>query len=178
MQTKVLLACTLLLLLGGCGAETDLPSETATQVQIPPPAPPPPAPEAPAAAETEPADVVQTPRGVVETPPETQGNGNDSSRKVAEVGVGRKSQQIEGGGYLPTVIRARFRAEERINLANAQYALKLYKAQHGRGPKTHEEYMEEIIRANRINLPELPPGQRYIYDPETEELMVEETGEP
>jgi hypothetical protein len=92
--------------------------------------------------------------------------------------VGRKSQQIQGSGYLPTVVRARFRAEERINLSNAIYALKLYKAQHGRGPKTHDEYMEEVIKANRIELPELPPGQSYVYDPETEQLMVEETGEP
>jgi hypothetical protein len=147
-------------------------SDTAPRVQPPPPPPPPPARTEP------PADVVQTPHGVAESPPPTGSENTDSSRKVAEVGVGRKSQQIEGGGYLPTVIRARFRAEERINLTNAQYALKLYKAQHGRAPKTHEEYMEKIIKANRINLPELPAGQRYVYDPETEQLMVEQTGAP
>jgi hypothetical protein len=177
MQTRNLLACTLLLVLGGCGGDVESMSDTAPQV----PPPPPPAPAStnpPAIAEAEPADDAQTPRGVAESPPAAGSDDADSSRKVAEVGVGRKSQQIEGGGYLPTVIRARFRAEERINLTNAQYALKLFKAQHGRAPKTHDEYMEQIIKANRINLPELPAGQRYVYDPETEQLMVEETGEP
>jgi hypothetical protein len=168
----------LLFVLGGCGTESDSSSETAPQVRVPPPAPAPAAPQAHDAAETEPADIVPTPGGAAETSTSPQGTDGESSRKVAEVGVGRKSQQIEGGGYIPTVIRARFRAEERINLTNAQYALKLYKAQHGQGPKTHEEYMEKIIKANRINLPELPAGQRYVYDPETEQLMVEETGEP
>jgi hypothetical protein len=33
--------------------------------------------------------------------------------------------------------------------------------------------MEKIIKANRIRLPALPQGQRYVYDPKQEQLMVE-----
>ena len=31
----------------------------------------------------------------------------------------------------------------------------------------------KIIKANNIHLPELPDGDRYMYDPKTEQLMVE-----
>jgi hypothetical protein len=51
--------------------------------------------------------------------------------------------------------------------------MQLYEATNGKKPTTHEEFMEQIIRANQIVLPELPAGQRYVYDPETGELMVE-----
>jgi hypothetical protein len=52
----------------------------------------------------------------------------------------------------------------------------VYKAldPNGRGPKTHEEFMEKIIRANDIKLPELPSGHRYVYDPVQGELLVEQ----
>ncbi len=53
------------------------------------------------------------------------------------------------------------------------HALQLYEATNGRKPATHEEFMEQIIKANQIELPELPAGQRYIYDSQTGELMVE-----
>ena len=33
--------------------------------------------------------------------------------------------------------------------------------------------MEKIIKANQIKLPDLPEGDRYQYDPKTEQLMVE-----
>ena len=51
--------------------------------------------------------------------------------------------------------------------------MKLFKASEDRAPKSHEEFMEKIIKANNIHLPELPDGQRYQYDPKTEQLMVE-----
>jgi hypothetical protein len=33
--------------------------------------------------------------------------------------------------------------------------------------------MQEIIAANQIKLPQLPPGEKYVFDPQTQELMVE-----
>ena len=33
--------------------------------------------------------------------------------------------------------------------------------------------MQKIIKENQIKLPELPFGQRYVYDPKKEQLMVE-----
>jgi hypothetical protein len=55
------------------------------------------------------------------------------------------------------------------------YALKLFKGAEGRAPKSHEEFMEKIIKANTIRLPQelLGDGERYLYDPKTEQLMIE-----
>ena len=49
----------------------------------------------------------------------------------------------------------------------------LYKADHNnKGPKTHEEFMNVIIKEHAVQLPELPPGNVYWYDAKTEQLMV------
>jgi hypothetical protein len=52
-------------------------------------------------------------------------------------------------------------------------AMKNYKALNGSAPKTQEEFMEKIIKEHGIQLPQLPPGQRYVYKPEQEDLFVE-----
>ena len=52
-------------------------------------------------------------------------------------------------------------------------AMKLFKATEGRNPKSHDEFMTKIIKANSIKLPELPAGQTYDYDPQLGELMVQ-----
>ena len=52
--------------------------------------------------------------------------------------------------------------------------MQLYKALHdNHGPKTHDEFMKDIIKEGGIQLPALRPGDHYIYDPVREELMVE-----
>jgi hypothetical protein len=51
--------------------------------------------------------------------------------------------------------------------------MRLYNGSHGTNPKTHEEFMSQIIEANNIQLPDLPSGQEYVYDPEKAELMVQ-----
>ena len=56
--------------------------------------------------------------------------------------------------------------------------MRIYKALHDRhGPKTHEEFMKDIIQENQIVLPAVRPGDRYLYDPAREELMVEKHSE-
>jgi hypothetical protein len=89
-------------------------------------------------------------------------------RKKAEPGVGAKT----GGGIYPAATY--FKMRETIVFQQVEHDLQLYKAEHdNKGPKTHEEFMEKIIKANNIKLPELPEGDRYRYDPKTEQLMVE-----
>ena len=53
-------------------------------------------------------------------------------------------------------------------------AVKLYKAEHdNKGPATHEDYMRDIIEANKIKLPALKnPTDEYQYDPESGELKI------
>lgn len=93
-------------------------------------------------------------------------------RVKAEVGVAKRGRGY-GGGIITEPIRARFRVEEglRFNVQIKQ-AMDLYKATNEHYPKTHNEFMEQIVKANNIPLPELPPGEQYVYDPATAELMV------
>jgi len=45
--------------------------------------------------------------------------------------------------------------------------MNLYKGAKGHYPKTHDEFMEKIIKANQIVLPKLrDPDARYLYLPE------------
>jgi hypothetical protein len=74
-----------------------------------------------------------------------------------------------------TALSTYVRVQEKVEFLAVDQALKLYKATHGELPKSHEEFMEKVIKENQINLPELQEGDKYIYDPEKGELMVEKT---
>jgi hypothetical protein len=99
----------------------------------------------------------------------------DMERVKAEKGVGIKGRSLdEHQGMLVTPAKAYFSVRERVVFEiQIPEAVKLFKATNGNGPKSHDEFMAQIIDANQIQLPELPAGQRYVYDPEKEELMVE-----
>ncbi len=92
-------------------------------------------------------------------------------KKKAAVGVGKKGHY--GKGIIATPLGSLFAAEERIDFeVQIPHAMQMFKALNGRAPKDTEEFMEKIIKEYRIRLPELPEGQRYEYDPKTEQLMV------
>ncbi|HAN96095.1 MAG TPA: hypothetical protein DCQ98_01060 [Planctomycetaceae bacterium] len=94
---------------------------------------------------------------------------------VAGVGVGRNGHAY-GNDPLTLPAATYWRAKEKIAFEIAiPHALQLYKANDidGRGPETHEIFMREIVEANRIEMPKLPDGLHYRYDPQTEQLMVE-----
>jgi hypothetical protein len=96
-------------------------------------------------------------------------------RDVARVGVGRKGRGY-GGGLISEPARQYFGIRERLVFdAQIPQALNTYKALDpaGNGPKTHEEFMSKVVGQSGIQLPELPDGQRYVYDAESETLMVE-----
>lgn len=50
-------------------------------------------------------------------------------------------------------------------------ALNLYKAQHGKLPKSIEELEQKVLKPNNLKLPELPAGHKYVYV--DEELRVQ-----
>jgi hypothetical protein len=94
-------------------------------------------------------------------------------QEKAEVGVGVKGSDL-GQGLVSTPVKAYFLTKERLVFeAQIPHAMNLYAASNGRKPKSHEEFMEQIIKFNNIQLPQLPAHSRYVYDPETGELMVE-----
>ncbi|MFZ5831294.1 MAG: hypothetical protein ACOY3P_14480 [Planctomycetota bacterium] len=95
------------------------------------------------------------------------------ARKEAAVGVGAKGHDL-GPGFLTTPVETFFSTKERITFQiQIPHAMNTFKAIEDRAPKSHQEFMEKIIIANNIPLPELPEGHRYIYDPQKEQLMVE-----
>ncbi len=93
----------------------------------------------------------------------------------AKAGVGSKGQ---GYGDEPlispitTAVKTKFRAAEIVEFGRVTHDLQIFKAINGRGPRSHEEFMEAVIRQGAIDLPELPAGKRYQYDVQTEKLMV------
>lgn len=91
----------------------------------------------------------------------------------AVAGVGKQGR-YEGEGLIVTPIKTYFLAKQDIAFSiQIPHALQLYKAESGKGPQTHEEFLEKIIKPNQIHLPELPEGHSYKYDVEQELLMVE-----
>ena len=51
-------------------------------------------------------------------------------------------------------------------------AIEQYRALNGNYPKSHEEFMEEVIRKGDIHLNAPPAGKKYEYDVENHELKV------
>jgi len=94
-------------------------------------------------------------------------------REKAQAGVGIKGRSLQGGGYLSATFAAKFQIEQKLVFDQITHAMNLYEAEHGEKPKSHEEFMDKIIGFNQIKLPKLPDGDRYVYDPERGELMVE-----
>jgi hypothetical protein len=98
-------------------------------------------------------------------------------REKAAVGMGEKGRGY-GGDMITIPFKTYWVGRELITLDLIKHNLDLYKAGdgNGKGPRTHEEFMQKIIKANDIKLPTLPEGQRYVYDPDTEELLIERPG--
>lgn len=118
----------------------------------------PPASQNPPATETPPAP-----------PPVAEG------RKTAEVGDGRKGHYKEQFGRMSIfdrTIGTMYRMQEKMDYQMVTHAMNLYKAEHGNAPKTHDEFMKNIIDFNKIKLPELKEGCRYEYNPQKEVLEV------
>lgn len=97
----------------------------------------------------------------------------------AGVGVGAKGRSLEGGSennpatIISAPAAAYFRTKEKIVFEiQIPQALNLYMAEKGRNPRTHEEFMRDIVEFNRIPLPKLPAGMVYRFDSEKGELWV------
>ncbi len=158
------------------GCESSGPGEAATQsAEVSAPPPPTPAKSADEAADDAPAADAAAPAeeaAPAETPAEPAAEPGDSER--ATVGAGAKGRDYGGPGFVTTPIEALFRADDLIVFeSHIPKNLSLYKAEHdNKGPKTHEEFMQVIIKDGGVRLPELPQGDEYWYDPKTEQLMV------
>lgn len=192
-DARIWLAAGMLIGCCGCGNEViQVPAEG--QAQVSAPAPPPPAPPAAATAAAPAGANALTPPGVVATkpqrlpdvPPVLAGDpdekgpdalgpdGPPANREEAQAGVGAKGRGY-GGGVYTEPLHQKFTIQQRLVFSvQIPEAMKLYKAEHNnRAPQSHEAFMKDIIEANSIGLPELPEGDKYIYDPKLEKLLVQ-----
>jgi hypothetical protein len=103
-----------------------------------------------------------------------QGAGEQDRNVPAAVGVGKQGQGFrDRDGYLSTAGSAFFDTKQKIIFdIKLPHAMNLFKAEHGRLPKTEEEFFEKVIKGYEIELPELPEEHSYFYDAKTGLLMV------
>ena len=95
----------------------------------------------------------------------------DENLTVAKPTDGKRGQGY-GGGIITEPLRQRFLLEHRIMFLQMDNAMRMFKTFNNRVPESHDEFMEKIIKAGAVRLPELPDGEEYVYDPEKGELMV------
>jgi len=136
-----------------------------------PPPPPPPPEETVAETGQKPAPKPKETGPVSPTPPPGM------QLEKAQVGSGDKGRGY-GQGIITTPVATYFAARERImfDITIPDY-IRAYKFEHDfKGPKSNEEFMEQVIKKNNIQLHTLPPGHSYMYDPKTEQLMVLKPG--
>jgi len=102
----------------------------------------------------------------------------DMPDQIAKVGVGLKGNSLDDiNGNDPRLllagpVKAYFNAREKIVFEiQLPQSANLFNALNSRNPKTHEEYMKEVV--GPIQLPQLPTGMVYKYHPDTNDLWVE-----
>lgn len=100
-------------------------------------------------------------------------------KKTQEIGewdpeAGRKLR--EDGGKNTNIVNYPLQgaasAIHGIAKIEVQQAISFFHAAEGRYPKSHQEFMEKVIKANGIKLPEPVTTAEYQYDVENHELLV------
>ncbi|MDR1493351.1 MAG: hypothetical protein LBT05_11610 [Planctomycetaceae bacterium] len=104
----------------------------------------------------------------------SSGEQPEEAHRAFQEGDGRKGHYEEFGriSIFQRTIGTMYRTQERINKDLIKHAMDIYKAEHDSFPKTHEEFMTQIIEYNRIKLPELRERCRYEYNPQSGELEI------
>ena len=129
-----------------------------------PSADPKPAPPAePAKAELKPREILgKKTTDIRDVQKETQ---SGAAVKAPPRVLGKDPITIAGNAYVSIVGRS--------SILQIEHSLDLYKAGHdGQYPKTYQEFMDQIIKPNRIALPTLPYYQEYGYDAPTHSLII------
>jgi hypothetical protein len=89
---------------------------------------------------------------------------------VANGKIGRKGQGY-GGGIITEPLSQYFQIQTRIEFLNMKNWLKNFWAlNNDRSPPTVAEFDQKILKEAGVSLPELSPGQFYVYDPGTRDL--------
>ena len=113
-----------------------------------------------------------TPTGVAAAPAETP---PQTVLEKAGKGSGKQGRLLDKHeGIYVTPAKTFFTVKEKIVFEILiPDALNKHNAIEGHYPKSHDEFMQKVIGEFQIQLPELPAGHEYVYDPMNHELMVE-----
>ena len=85
--------------------------------------------------------------------------------KVATTKITAKDYiTLQGNAYVTAI--------GQTSMLSIQHAMDLYHATNDRYPKDYDEFMDEIIKANQIALPQLPEYQKYGYDEKEHKLII------
>src|SRR5271166_6595975 len=123
--------------------------------------------------------------------PNSQANARSATSTKPEFIVGKRTQEIKNATTEikkegATVATTKITAKDPITLPgnayvtmigqtsilNMQHAMDLYHAENDRYPRNYDEFMNEIIKANNIALPQLPYYQKYGYDEKEHKLVI------
>jgi len=109
-------------------------------------------------------------------------SGSIIGQRTADIRNAAKELQTEGAQVASTKIvkkdpitilgNAYVSIIGRTSIFSIQQAMDLYHANNDRYPKDYDEFMNEIIKANNIALPQLPPYQKYGYDERKHKLII------
>lgn len=105
----------------------------------------------------------------------------ETETPMERVKADKPVNQDPGAGYLGGVASGYRHAREQIEDLPVKQAIQFFWASEGRYPKSHEEFMEKVIRANQMQLPAIEEGYRYEYNPEDHVLWkvpIEEESAP
>lgn len=117
--------------------------------------------------------------GVEGEPPMTTGTPREIHWKDPKHGkLIRRDGGVLGKGGLNALAKPN---ETRFDMI--QYNLRIYDADKGYFPRSHKEFMEDFLGNSTYNpagpnLPELEPGDAYLYDPEDQKLKIFRPGDP
>jgi hypothetical protein len=137
------------------------------------------------------ASCLLTTAGCEEQPRDTGGKATSSSKSSRSGIIGKRTQEIANAKTEieqkgAKVASTKIVAKDPITLQGNAYvsiigrnsqlmiehALDLYHATNDRYPRDYDEFMAEIIKANNIALPLLPPYQKYGYDEKEHKLII------
>jgi hypothetical protein len=134
-----------------------------------------PAPENPPAAQSpavpsQPAPAQPAPQTQGQPAAQEQPSGQTEMMTLgANTGV---QGQGYGGGLITEPVHQFFSMRNLITWDQIKHDMDIWQAIHNRWPKDAQEFQKEILEPANIELPELPPGNRYVYNPKSGELLV------
>lgn len=115
--------------------------------------------------------------GVPEPAPQAGPEATPVAAQKATAGVGKQGQSLNDNEGVAKIISGPaatlFKVKQRLIFdVQIPQALQMFQASEGRMPKDHDEFMTKIVEFNRLQLPELPAGNVYRFNPEAGELWV------